>query len=69
MALARLLGRDAELAQLDAAWRATQEGEPQLVLLWGRRTQARLGSVLMGTLETVISSGLVVAGRASMYAR
>ena len=46
MALARLLGRDAELAQLDAAWRATQEGEPQLVLLWGRR---RVGKTFLAS--------------------
>ena len=37
MALEPLLGRDQELAELEALWGETQAGAPQLVVLWGRR--------------------------------
>lgn len=33
----QIIGRDAELAELTAAWREAERGEPQLVVLWGRR--------------------------------
>lgn len=37
MAMETLIGRDAELTQLEAAWTRAQTGQPQLVVLWGRR--------------------------------
>jgi hypothetical protein len=37
MAMEGLLGRDAELAELEGAWREAQAGRPQLAVLWGRR--------------------------------
>jgi hypothetical protein len=33
----RLLGRDAERARLERAWTAARRGQPQLVVVWGRR--------------------------------
>jgi AAA+ ATPase superfamily predicted ATPase len=33
----QLLGRDAQQKQLASCWEAAQHGEPQLVVLWGRR--------------------------------
>ncbi len=37
MAVESLLGRNAELTQLEDAWAQAQTGQPQLVVLWGRR--------------------------------
>lgn len=37
MPLDQLLGRDAELAELESRWGAARHGERQLVVLWGRR--------------------------------
>lgn len=37
MILDRLLGREVELAELRRCWEAAQRGEPQFVVLWGRR--------------------------------
>jgi hypothetical protein len=33
----QIIGRAAELRELEAAWRRAQSGDPQLVVLWGRR--------------------------------
>lgn len=37
MGVNKLLNREAELARLGAAWRKAEEGEPQLLVIWGRR--------------------------------
>ena len=42
----KLLGRDGEVARLEAAWSAAVRGEPQLVLLWGRR---RVGKTFLAS--------------------
>ena len=46
MVMEKLLGRDGEVARLESAWSAAQRGEPQLVLLWGRR---RVGKTFLAS--------------------
>jgi len=52
-----LLGRDAELTQLEEAWTRAQAGQPQLIVLWGRR---RVG-------KTFLLSHLVQGKRAVFF--
>ncbi len=44
--MAELIGRARELRELEQAWEAAQRGEPQFVVLWGRR---RVGKTFLLT--------------------
>jgi uncharacterized protein len=57
MAMEALLGRDAELAELEDAWREAQAGQAQLAVLWGRR---RVG-------KTFLLSHVVAGKRAVFF--
>lgn len=57
MAIERLLGRDTDLADLEAAWEAASAGTPQLAVVWGRR---RVG-------KTFLLSHLVQGKRAIFF--
>ncbi len=52
-----VLGRDAEFQRLETAWRETSAGEPQFVVMWGRR---RVG-------KTFLLSHFVVGKRAVFF--
>lgn len=57
MALERLLDRNTELAELQQRWEAAAAGDPQLVVVWGRR---RVG-------KTFLLSHLVTGKRAVFF--
>lgn len=57
MSLTRLLARERELAHLEDAWTRASQGEPQLVVVWGRR---RVG-------KTFLLSHFVQRKRAVFY--
>lgn len=57
MALERLLDRDTELAELRQRWKAAAAGDPQLIVVWGRR---RVG-------KTFLLSHLVTGRRAVFF--